>query len=268
MVSLLFACEEQKVEIFDGGNAIYFDKFYTDAIYPGLESADSTVVSFFFYPDDTREVQAALLVNLMGGSLQTDMTFQLKVVEDATTANPDEYKLADQYVFEARPDSVYESLIQEYIYIDLFKSDRLQNGEVESVCLVAGSPTYYASISGEMKLFLEKLGKYGVAGKLGGAFRYGIAVSAEDVGDSLKFVKENEEVTVSLYQEKPFAIEPPLTVELQVTETEPGFKGNTAQGATKPAIVETGAQVSVPLFVDQGEMIKIDTRTGEYLSRV
>ena len=95
-----------------------------------------------------------------------------------------------------------------------------------------------------------------------------IAVSAEDVGDSLKFVKENEEVTVSLYQEKPFAIEPPLTVELQVTETEPGFKGNTAQGATKPAIVETGAQVSVPLFVDQGEMIKIDTRTGEYLSRV
>ena len=95
-----------------------------------------------------------------------------------------------------------------------------------------------------------------------------IALTADQVGDSLKFVKENEEVTVSLYQEKPFAIEPPLTVELQVTETEPGFKGNTAQGATKPAIVETGAQVSVPLFVDQGEMIKIDTRTGEYLSRV
>ena len=118
MVSLLFACEEQKVEIFDGGNAIYFDKFYTDAIYPGLESADSTVVSFFFYPDDVREVQAPLLVNLMGGSLQSDMTFQLKVVEDATTANPDEYKLADQYVFEARPDSVYETLIQEYFYID------------------------------------------------------------------------------------------------------------------------------------------------------
>lgn len=136
MIPLLFACEEQKVEIFNGGNAIYFDKFYTDAIYPGLESADSTVVSFFFYPDDVREVQAPLLVNLMGGSLQSDMTFQLKVVEDATTANPDEYKLADQYVFEARPDSVYETLIQEYFYIDMFKSDRLQNGEVESVCLV------------------------------------------------------------------------------------------------------------------------------------
>ena len=95
-----------------------------------------------------------------------------------------------------------------------------------------------------------------------------IAVSAEDVGDSLKFVKENEEVTVSSYKEKPFAIEPPLTVELDVTETEPGFKGNTAQGATKPAIVETGAQVSVPLFVEIGDRLKIDTRTGEYISRV
>ena len=62
-------------------------------------------------------------------------------------------------------------------------------------------------------------------------------------------------------------MEPPTAVELQVTETEPGFKGNTATGATKPAIVETGAQVNVPLFIEQGEMIKIDTRTGEYLSR-
>lgn len=94
-----------------------------------------------------------------------------------------------------------------------------------------------------------------------------IAVNNDTVGDSLKFVKENEEVSVSIYQGKPFAIEPPLTVELRVTETEPGFKGNTAQGATKPAIVETGAQVAVPLFVEQDEMIKIDTRTGEYLSR-
>ncbi len=83
----------------------------------------------------------------------------------------------------------------------------------------------------------------------------------------MKFVKENEMVKVLSYQGKVFAIEPPLTVELQITETEPGFKGNTATGATKPAIVETGAQVMVPLFVEQGEMIKVDTRTGEYLSR-
>ena len=64
------------------------------------------------------------------------------------------------------------------------------------------------------------------------------------------------------------AIEPPITVELEVTETEPGVKGDTATGATKPAIVETGAKILVPLFVNQGDTVKIDTRTGEYLSRV
>ena len=94
-----------------------------------------------------------------------------------------------------------------------------------------------------------------------------IPVSKDTVGDSLKFVKENEEVTVVSYQNNPFSIEPPLTVELLITESEPGVKGNTATGATKPAILETGAQVMVPLFVEQGEVIKIDTRTGEYLSR-
>ena len=74
-------------------------------------------------------------------------------------------------------------------------------------------------------------------------------------------------VTMKSYQGKVFSIEPPFTVELQITESEPGVKGNTATGATKPAIVETGAQVMVPLFVEQGEKIKIDTRTGQYLSR-
>ena len=95
-----------------------------------------------------------------------------------------------------------------------------------------------------------------------------IMISADDAADSMKFVKENEEVSISFYQGNAFASEPPLSVELVVTETEPGVKGNTATGATKPAIVETGAKVNVPLFVDQGETIKIDTRTGEYLSRV
>jgi elongation factor P len=95
-----------------------------------------------------------------------------------------------------------------------------------------------------------------------------IALNTETVGDALKFVKENEMVKICSYNGNVFAIEPPLFVELQITETEPGFKGDTATGATKPAIVETGAKVMVPLFVDQGEVIKIDTRTGEYLSRV
>ena len=95
-----------------------------------------------------------------------------------------------------------------------------------------------------------------------------IALSAEQVGDALKFVKENDVVKVCSYNGNVFAIEPPLFVELEVIETEPGFAGNTAQGATKPATVETGAQVMVPLFVNQGDKLKIDTRTGEYLSRV
>lgn len=94
-----------------------------------------------------------------------------------------------------------------------------------------------------------------------------IALNASDVGDALKFVKENENVKILSHDGNVFGIEPPLFVELEITETEPGFAGNTAQGATKPAIVETGASVQVPLFINQGEIIKIDTRTGEYLSR-
>ena len=95
-----------------------------------------------------------------------------------------------------------------------------------------------------------------------------IAIGQDTVGDSLKFVKENETVKVCSYNGNVFAIEAPLFVELEITDTEPGFAGNTAQGATKPAVVETGATVYVPLFVNQGDVIKIDTRTGEYLSRV
>ena len=95
-----------------------------------------------------------------------------------------------------------------------------------------------------------------------------VAISTDIVGDNMKFVKENEMCKVLSYNGSVFAIEPPLFVELVVTETEPGVKGNTATGATKPAIVETGAQVMVPLFVNTGDKLKIDTRTGEYLSRV
>ena len=95
-----------------------------------------------------------------------------------------------------------------------------------------------------------------------------IALTEEAVGDSMKFVKENENVKICSHKGNVFSVEPPLFVELAITETEPGFKGDTAQGATKPAIVETGATVMVPLFVETGDVLKIDTRTGEYLSRV
>ena len=95
-----------------------------------------------------------------------------------------------------------------------------------------------------------------------------IAIGMDAIGDALKFVKENEMCKVCSHNGNVFAVEAPLFVELVISETEPGFKGDTATGATKPATVETGATVLVPLFVEQGETIKIDTRTGEYLSRV
>ncbi len=95
-----------------------------------------------------------------------------------------------------------------------------------------------------------------------------VALTADQIGDSLKFVKENDTVRMCAHNGQIFSVEPPLFVELEITECEPGVKGDTATGATKPAIVETGAQVMVPLFVNLGDKIKIDTRTGEYLSRV
>ena len=84
----------------------------------------------------------------------------------------------------------------------------------------------------------------------------------------LEFVKENEQVKICSYKGNVYDIEPPMFVELEVTETEPGVKGDTATGATKPATVATGATVYVPLFVNIGDVIKIDTRSEEYLSRV
>lgn len=94
-----------------------------------------------------------------------------------------------------------------------------------------------------------------------------ISLNKDLIGDTLKFVKENDMVKVVSYNGNVFSVEPPLFVELEITDTEPGFAGNTATGAQKPATVETGAQISVPLFIGIGDKVKIDTRTGEYLGR-
>ncbi len=94
-----------------------------------------------------------------------------------------------------------------------------------------------------------------------------VPVSAADLPDSFKFVKENFTCKVLSYKGKVFGVEPPNFVELQITKTEPGFAGNTATNTLKPATLETGAEIKVPLFIDEGEMIQIDTRTGEYLGR-
>ena len=94
-----------------------------------------------------------------------------------------------------------------------------------------------------------------------------IPINADQLGDAFKFVKENMVCKVLSYKGTIFGVEPPNFVELQVTQTDPGFKGDTATNATKPAVLETGAEIKVPLFIEEGEMIRIDTRTGEYMER-
>ena len=94
-----------------------------------------------------------------------------------------------------------------------------------------------------------------------------LPISPSILDDNFKFVKENMICKVLSYKGNVFGVEPPNFVELQVTQTDPGFKGDTATNATKPATLETGAEIKVPLFIDEGEMIRIDTRTGEYMER-
>ncbi len=95
-----------------------------------------------------------------------------------------------------------------------------------------------------------------------------IPINEKVLGDNFKFVKENMECKIMSYKGNVFGVEPPLFVELKVTQTDPGFKGDTATNVMKPATLETGAVIKVPLFVEEGQTIKIDTRTGEYMERV
>lgn len=92
-------------------------------------------------------------------------------------------------------------------------------------------------------------------------------VDESKLGPSFKFVKENMTCTISSFKDDVFAVDPPNFVDLEVTDTDPGFAGNTATNATKPATLETGAEIKVPLFINPGDKIKIDTRSGEYLER-
>jgi elongation factor P len=95
-----------------------------------------------------------------------------------------------------------------------------------------------------------------------------LPMTHDQVEDAIPFVKEGTNVTMRFFKGKPFSVEAPNFVELKVTETEPGFKGDTATGTTKPAVVETGYHIAVPLFVNEGDIIRIDTRSGEYMSRI
>lgn len=95
-----------------------------------------------------------------------------------------------------------------------------------------------------------------------------LALSNEQLGDSVQYLLDGTQVDVMLFQGRPIGVTPPTFVELLVTETEPGFKGDTSSNTTKPATLETGLQVNVPLFVNAGDRLKIDTRTGSYVERV
>ena len=95
-----------------------------------------------------------------------------------------------------------------------------------------------------------------------------IGLSPAQLGDTVSYLKDGMTITVSFYEQEPVDVEPPINVELQIVETDPGFRGDTASGGTKPAKTETGLVVQVPLFVNQGETIRVDTRTGAYLERV
>lgn len=94
-----------------------------------------------------------------------------------------------------------------------------------------------------------------------------VPIGTDILGDSFKFVKENMDVKVLSYKGAVFGVEPPFFVELTVTQTDPGFRGDTATNATKPAVLETGAEIRVPLFIEEGDLIRVDTRTGEYMER-
>lgn len=94
-----------------------------------------------------------------------------------------------------------------------------------------------------------------------------VAADKNAVGDAAKWLKEQDKCVVTLWNDNPISVTPPNFVELEVTETDPGLKGDTAQGGSKPATLSTGAVVRVPLFIEEGEVLRIDTRTGEYVSR-
>ncbi|MCI8349873.1 MAG: elongation factor P [Oscillospiraceae bacterium] len=94
-----------------------------------------------------------------------------------------------------------------------------------------------------------------------------VPINADLLGENFKFVKENTDVKVLSYKGSVFGVEPPNFIELEVTQTDPGFKGDTATNATKPAVLETGAEIKVPLFINEGDRIRVDTRTGEYMER-
>lgn len=124
----LFACSEREIETFSDGNEIYFDKFYTNELAPGTANADSTMISFFFYPTGTQEINAALVVNLSGKLPEKDLCYGVKVVEEETTARTDEYLLPEKCIFRVQKEyDPNAKEVQDTLYITLKRSERMEN---------------------------------------------------------------------------------------------------------------------------------------------
>ena len=145
----------------------------------------------------------------------------------------------------------YKNIITGAIREDAFNpNDKFDRAHIET------KQMQYLYTDGELYYFMD-----------GETFEQ-VPISHEMVEEAILYIRENDEATIKFYNDAPFLVEAPNFVNLTVVETEPGVKGDTASGANKPAVVETGAVINVPLFVNIGDTIKIDTRTGEYLSRV
>lgn len=121
---LLLSCDRQETPLFSDGHEIYFEKFFVDAMPPGTEAADSTIASFFFYPDDTRDIQVPLVVHLSGPLPLRDLKFGLKVIPEETTALAEEYSLADSYTFRRQAIAEEASGITDTVYIGVHRGNR------------------------------------------------------------------------------------------------------------------------------------------------
>ena len=141
-----------------------------------------------------------------------------------------------------------------------------RTGVVKELSLIGGDKVGEATIDKKAMQYLYDAGETLVF--MDNETYEQMPLNAEQLGDSLKYIKENMNVKILSFKGKVFAVEPPMFVELQVTYTEPGFAGNTTTTSGKPATLENGLEISVPMFINIGDVIKIDTRTGEYMERV
>lgn len=150
------ACDRREIEIFTDKNEIYFEKFYIDEVYPGLAQADSTVASFFFYPDGTKDIEAALTVLLSGDTLKENREFQLKVVEEETTANPEEYTIDPAYVFHTNTVNKDSNDVRDVIKIKFHRSDRIESMPNGVTLVVEIIPNEYLKL-GQIERIRAKL---------------------------------------------------------------------------------------------------------------